>query len=108
MRLVQNSFVGGEISPALFGRHDIEAYFHAAKRITNFTVHGTGGLGKRYGTQLLAKLGTGATSSFKAFSYLYDRTHWMFLLHSAPIQPFRSLRTGVLRITRTTARIWIK
>lgn len=80
MRLVQNSFVGGEISPALFGRHDIEAYFHAAKRITNFTVHGTGGLGKRYGTQLLAKLGTGATSSFKSFAYLYDRTHWMFLL----------------------------
>lgn len=53
MRTIQNSFIGGEISSNLFGRHDIEAYFHSAKEITNFEVVPQGGLRKRPGTEYL-------------------------------------------------------
>lgn len=81
MRLVQNSFVGGEIAPELFGRHDSEAYFHAAKRIENFLVRKTGGLRKRQGTQLMwhASGGDGA-GSFRVVPYFHDRTSAACLL----------------------------
>lgn len=76
MRLIQNSFIGGEISPTLFGRHDMEAYFHAAKSLTNFQVMKTGGLRKRQGTQLLWKVATGDTTDIRVFTYFYSRTAW--------------------------------
>lgn len=75
MRLVQNSFIGGEISPELFGRHDLEAYFHAAKNITNFTVQKTGGLRKRHGTQLLWHVSGTGDVAYRAIPYFYNRTH---------------------------------
>lgn len=49
VRMVQNSFVGGEISPALYGRHDLEAYYKGAARLENFLVLKTGGARKRNG-----------------------------------------------------------
>lgn len=48
-RVIQNSFAGGEISPALHGRHDIEAYFKGAAKIENFVVLKSGGVRKRGG-----------------------------------------------------------
>jgi len=48
-RVIQNSFAGGELSPALYGRHDIEAYFKGAAKIENFVVQKTGGVKKRGG-----------------------------------------------------------
>lgn len=74
MRLIQNSFIGGEIAPELFGRHDLEAYFHAAKTLRNFSVRKTGGLRKRQGTQLLFDLSAEGASAFRVFPYFYDRT----------------------------------
>ncbi len=56
LRTVQNSFVSGEISPALYGRHDLKAYFNGAARIENFTVRKAGGLRKRAGTDVLLDL----------------------------------------------------
>lgn len=80
MRLIQNSFIGGEISPSLFGRHDMEAYFHAAKSLANFQVMKTGGLRKRQGTQLLWRIATGETTAIRTFAYFYSRTEWAFVL----------------------------
>ena len=48
-RIVQNSFAGGELSPAIYGRFDIAAYFKGAASIENFIVKKTGGLQKRGG-----------------------------------------------------------
>lgn len=79
MRIVANSFIGGELSPSLFGRHDIQAYFHSAQKIKNFTVQKTGGLKKRAGTQLLWEIKAfgGEAKEFRIFPFFYDRTRYL-------------------------------
>ena len=74
-RLVQNSFVAGEIAPELYGRTDLATYYQSAQEISNFVVRKTGGIQKRAGTDLLWHLNVGATS-YRAFPFFYDRTHY--------------------------------
>lgn len=80
MRVLQNSFVGGEIAPNLFGRTDIEVYSHAAKRIHNFDICKTGGLRKRQGTQLLWHSSNADAVAYRIVGYFYDRTRYAALL----------------------------
>lgn len=49
VRIVQNNFTGGILSPALYGRHDIAAYYRGAADIVNFVVLKTGGVRRRRG-----------------------------------------------------------
>ncbi len=76
VRVVQNSFVSGELSPELWGRHDIKAYFNGAAEISNFIPRRTGGLRKRAGTNLLYELTSHATLQvgklFLCFPFMYD------------------------------------
>lgn len=82
MRIISNSFVGGEISPALFGRHDLKAYFQAARSIKNFIVRKTGGIKKRAGTQLLWRIDAVNTqeASFRVFPLFYLRSIYLVLV----------------------------
>ena len=78
-RIVSNSFVSGEISPELYGRHDLKAYFNGAALLENFIVRRTGGIRKRPGTDVLYEF-DGAESpddgtldnKFRPFPYFYD------------------------------------
>lgn len=56
IRVIQNSFVSGEIAPSLYGRHDLKAYFQACERSENLVPRRTGGLRKRLGTDIEADL----------------------------------------------------
>jgi hypothetical protein len=74
-RIVRNSFVAGEISPELWGRHDVEMYHHAAARIENFIPRRTGGLRKRAGTELVWHIAgsAGEARDYRLVPYRYDK-----------------------------------
>jgi len=52
-RIMQPAFTGGELSPSLNARVDINKYHVGAKELTNFFVHAHGGASNRPGTQYL-------------------------------------------------------
>lgn len=70
IRTGQNSFVSGEITPALFGRSDIKARFQGAKRIENYIVRKSGGLIKRGGSDIVLDLS--AYSGGRVIPFYYD------------------------------------
>ena len=51
VRVPQNSFQFGEISPSLTSRTDSPVYSNAAERVRNFFIKGEGGVTKRPGTK---------------------------------------------------------
>jgi len=53
IRQIQNSFIGGELDPAIWGRQDIKRYYECAAVIQNFVVQRAGGITKRPGTDLI-------------------------------------------------------
>lgn len=53
-RLIQPSFAKGELSPALFGRVDTEAYQVGLRQAKNVISHPFGGMSSRGGTQFLS------------------------------------------------------
>lgn len=87
IRSIQNSFVAGEISPALHARHDLKAYFNGAALIRNFTVRRTGGVCKRPGTDLLPFASAdqaavcAAGSATRVIPFFYDaHTAWLLFV----------------------------
>lgn len=52
-RHIQNSFIGGEISPAAQGRTDLDLYKSSVEDLKNFLVSSKGGAQRRPGTQFL-------------------------------------------------------
>ena len=79
-RIIQNNFVAGEISPELYGRHDVKAYFQGAAKLENFVPRRTGGIRKRAGTQFMAKLHDENATHFRAIPFFYDRTTFCELI----------------------------
>lgn len=79
MKIGQNSFVAGELDPALYGRQDLKKYFEGAARLSNFVVQRHGGIAKRPGTDLIFDLSTIAgaglgTEGVRIIPFLYDRS----------------------------------
>jgi len=52
---MQASFAGGEISPNLYGRVDLERYASSLRRCRNFMVRQFGGVDNRSGFRFLGK-----------------------------------------------------
>lgn len=75
-RMVRNDFVAGEIDPSLWGRHDVEMYFHGAAKIENFLPRKTGGLRKRAGTELVWHVAGTETRDYRAVPYRYDKNDY--------------------------------
>ena len=81
IRTVQNSFVSGEIDPALHGRHDLKAYYSGAALIDNLIVRKAGGLRKRQGTDIIADLSD--YPGCRVIPFFFDRTNCsLIVLHS--------------------------
>jgi len=72
-RMVRNDFVAGEIDPALFGRHDVEMFFHGAASMVNFVPRKTGGVRKRAGTEYLWRISRPEDAEYRAFPFKFDR-----------------------------------
>lgn len=56
LKLVQSSFVRGELDPFMAGRVDLESYFNGAKTCRNWLLLDQGGLMRRPGTEYKATL----------------------------------------------------
>jgi len=54
--ILQNSLVGGQISPRLRGRVDIERYAQGAARLSNFVVQPHGGAQRRSGSRFITEV----------------------------------------------------
>lgn len=80
LRIIQNSLIGGEISPELYGRKDLKAYYQGAAMIRNFCVRRTGGIRKRAGTEFLIHGDAGASAWYRAVPFMYDRYTFCILL----------------------------
>lgn len=70
VRLLQNNFSGGIISPRLFARSDLQVYYKAAADAENMLVTKEGTIRKRHGIKanILSTLG-----DFRLFPYKFDR-----------------------------------
>ena len=75
-KVIRNDFVAGEIAPELWGRHDVEMYYHGAARIENFIPRRTGGLRKRAGTELVWHLAGDSEREYRIIPYLYDKDNF--------------------------------
>ncbi|CAK0756629.1 E1_FCCH domain-containing protein [Gammaproteobacteria bacterium] len=53
MRVIQPTFAGGEFSPSLYSRVDIQKYPTALRTCRNFIIHAHGGASNRPGTKLV-------------------------------------------------------
>lgn len=59
LSVLQNSFLGGEIAPALYGRIDDKLVSVGAAELTNFLVNVSGSLRRRPGFKFMRQLGDG-------------------------------------------------
>ena len=91
VRLVQNSFFGGQLDFEMMGRQDYQRYAKGATRLCNFNVMKRGGLDKRRGFDRILDLvatfgashGVTANTRFRAIPYAYKKSHGFVLLMSA-------------------------
>lgn len=58
VRESQNSFVGGEFAPGLYGRKEVAKYATAVKTAKNFILHAHGPASNRPGTKYMGRAGT--------------------------------------------------
>lgn len=82
-RMIQNNFSGGEISPCLYGRSDLQAYYKGCAKAENFIVSKEGTLRKRHGLSSMFALGEADYSRVRIFPYTYDRTQSGFIVLAA-------------------------
>lgn len=78
-RLFQPSMAGGEISPSLFGRVDIDKYSVSLRRCRNFIIHRTGGTSNRAGSEFLGEVLDSAYSP-KLIEFRFNNTTQVCLL----------------------------
>ena len=90
VRLVQNSFFGGQLDFEMMGRQDYQRYAKGATKLCNFNVMKRGGLDKRRGfdrvmnlSESLSQYGVSASTNFRAIPFAYKKTHGFVLLMSS-------------------------
>ena len=64
---IQTNFTGGQISPRLFGRVDIDSYRNSVKTLTNMVVYPQGGAGRRFGTMYVGEGKDSAATTDRKF-----------------------------------------
>jgi hypothetical protein len=69
--VVQSNFTAGEISPRLYGRHDLARYLAGAKEVTNGIVLQHGGIRRRDGTLYIAD--AGGSGAVRLIRYTFNR-----------------------------------
>ena len=72
---LQAAFLGGELSPALFGRVDFYKYAIGAKKLTNFIVRPFGGISNRGGLQFIGTIKDTEYARLIPFSYSLDQQY---------------------------------
>jgi hypothetical protein len=69
--LIQRSFAGGELAPALHARADLAKYVTGLRTCRNFLIQRSGGVANRPGTRLIGECKTNSTA-VRLMSYVAD------------------------------------
>jgi len=69
IHLLKSSFTGGEWSPSLYGRTDMEQYYNACRTLENMIIHPYGGISNRGGTYFIGEL---SSSKVKLIPFQYS------------------------------------
>jgi hypothetical protein len=104
IRIPQNSFQFGEISPSLTSRTDSPIYKNSAERVRNFFIRGEGGVTKRPGTKRWHNFGSSPsydsdlrqTVRIEPFSFSDDEQY---------IIAFSNTRIEIFQVSPTTGDI---
>jgi len=104
IRIPQNSFQFGEISPSLTSRTDSPIYKNSAERVRNFFIRGEGGVTKRPGTKRWHNFGSSPsydsnlrqTVRIEPFSFSDDEQY---------IIAFSNTRIEIFQVSPTTGAI---
>ena len=75
---IQTNFTGGQISPRLFGRVDVESYRNSLKPLNNMIVYPQGGAGRRFGTMHVGEgkdSAAGTDRKFRLVPFEYSDTN---------------------------------
>ena len=89
----QNSFVGGEWAPSLYGRTDLAKYSTAVRRMRNAYPHPHGGASNRGGTEFVNEVKTSAkVTRLVAFQFSVVQTYILEFGH----QYFRVYKDGAV------------
>ena len=104
IRVPQNSFQFGEISPSLTSRTDTAVYKNSAERVRNFFIRGEGGVTKRPGTKRWHNFGSSPsydsalrqTVRIEPFSFSDDEQY---------IIAFSNTRIEIFQVSPTTGDI---
>lgn len=72
IRPIQPSFSGGEVSPAIYARVDIERYKSSLRTCRNFLIHPHGGASNRPGTRFVAETKYATTSSATLQEFIFS------------------------------------
>lgn len=87
VRLVQNSFFGGQLDYEMMGRQDYQRYAKGATKLCNFNIMKRGGLDKRRGFDRVLRLddlpGVTVDTKFRAIPFAWQKSHGFVLLMSA-------------------------
>jgi hypothetical protein len=98
-KLLQATMTAGEVSPALFGRVDLNRYHAGLKKCSNFLVRPYGGVENRPGFQFADTTGNAGIHRVIPFSYSTD-VSYVFVLGDRCI---RVLSGGAAVVPTTTA-----
>jgi hypothetical protein len=77
IRPIQPSFSGGEVSPSIYARIDIERYKSSLRTCRNFIIHPHGGASNRPGTRFVAetKYATTSTATLQEFIFSNEQRY---------------------------------
>lgn len=84
IRIVQNSFFGGQLDYEMMGRQDYQRYAKGATKLCNFNILKRGGLDKRRGFDRILDLttiaGITASSKFRMIPFAYKKTQGFVII----------------------------
>lgn len=78
-KLSQVSLTGGEISPSLSARVDLQRYSTSLKTCRNFFIRATGGASNRAGTEFVAELNADSLGALIPFIYSVEQAYMLVL-----------------------------
>jgi len=92
--IAQNNFTGGEVSPAIYGRVDLQKYYSSLAKCSNFLIRPEGGIENRPGFEFCAL--TSETARLIPFQFSADQSRLLVFQTSARGVVMRVIADGAL------------
>ena len=99
-RIIQNNFVGGELSPLMDARTDIDKYYSGCRSLQNCLVYPQGGAFKRPGTEYVAEV-PDSTKTTRLIPFRYSDTDAYVIEFSDNLIRFYKTTNGTPGLVQT-------